>query len=1723
MTDIAQLGLEVRSDGVVTASKRLRDLQRQAGKTTRASDQLIQKAKRLSSEMSRVGRSLSTSVTLPLAGAAAGAIKLATDFDSALTQINTLVGVSRDEVAGFRQQVLELSGAVGRGPTELARGLFAVTSAGQRGTAALQTLEAASKASAVGLGATRDVALASVAAVTAYGESNLSASESVEILVGTVEQGNLAAEELSGVIGRVIGVAAELGVEFQDVGAFIASFSRLGVSAAESTTALRAILNSVIKPTEDTKKAFGALGMSVKDFRSEIQEQGFTAAMQNLVNRSREMDVSMSRLFPSVEGLAGVLGVFGGEAGKAEDVLDGVSAAVGTLEERFQAVIDQDPQMAFNMMRSEIEALAIEISANLMPAWLDLLSGVRDLATGFRDLDESTQSLIVKVGALAAAIGPLLILLGSVINAVARIAPVMRSAGAGYAGLALAAGGLAVKIAEALIEFNKFDEFLLQHAQTLDDKATPAVKRYSDAHIAMLNETQAMPEVPSEIAEEMKELETQIRRLTMQYGENSVAVKSAEDRLEALSTRYEVLTGLTTDTDEATKDAAESMSFLAAMGLSVATSSETIEKAMKLQEEAIKSAKEEADSFLEMIGDMEAELAGPSAVAIRNFTEQMERLANLEGLSPEQVTNAVKVLVENLRSQIGGDDVEDSFFEVAAGGIGRGIENAFDAMTGGDLANLSFGEVGRAVGSSIFSEVGRSVGENLFSESFKSFGEDVGQSIGDSLGESIGEKMGETFGEAFGEIAGPIGEFLGRKLFDEIFPEKEPKFQVGGATGFRGTGAGRIGFDLSPATEFGDLFIRTRKMEAAAQDALRNALINLDQTIADIITDEGQMNRITDALNQWGFDTDDQGMSIQRVLESRFSAIVGTFDQFGQDIIMSGASLNEQIQNMLDLLITRARLAIGDSMGEGLTDNTQIFLAMDLARSGETLAQSFQRLITITGSLNTALDLTGNKIGGGAAAVVKFGDALQRAFGDDLERLTGGLQTIFDTFFSEEERLTQKIESNRSSATNLLEELGLNVTEDMLTKEGFRNIFDQLMGTLSPEDTAILIEAGVAISGLIDAEEGLAEARDNATEQARDAAEIARERESLELRELQLLGDTAKIRQLELESVDESNRAILERIFLLEDEAEETRKQEELARTMKEVSQDMLELISPTRAEFARLTSGFEDQISAAKELGASEEQLSQIRALQLMQVKRFTADLQISILRLKEDLFGTNDQVQEVGNNISRVADQINRSIIRALQSVDDWLVSSNLSSVSPLTPQQRLETAESGFRSAFESAMAGDLESLEALPELADAFIGEAADFFGTSNQEFVSLFNSVRRMMGQASELNPEEIKPPTAEQIDSLISRVGDVDNSVNATSSEIQKLERQLQAFELADEIGTLAAITQKQPSEIARELGFSGENMREILELLGVDIPELTGQALDGKFNEVVGAIGATNFLLNTVDSSLQALSTLNTIAQLTGQTPSAIADSLGFSSTSMLQVLKTLGVDIPEGTEAELKQYFDNIVGNLIDGNGKTLSLLESTQIIERNLWAIGDALVQVVTALGANFSRFDLEEGIQAGFSGSNSSLISELQRINSSVRRNTSVLSQGSSSSSGSSSSIVDAIYRNTMILETNLWALGQELVSINRSLSGVPSFDVGGPINGTGLANVHAGEYVVPKNGALVSSDPEVSALLERVDLRLRNLEKISESGFGAVVSEERQTRNDMRRNRQTVRA
>lgn len=366
----------------------------------------------LGTKLAATGKKMSIGITAPLVAAGAASVKFATDFESSISKIENLVGISGEALEELRTGALSLSGHVGRTPLELADALFVVTSAGAAAGDALDIVEIAAKASAIGMGETQTVAKAVTAAMAAYKDAGLTAAGATDILTATVREGNLEAASLAPVLGRVIGLAADMGVGFDQVGASIATYTRLGVSSAEATTALRSTLAAFKKPSDDAHKAADELGLSFSDLRQRIRDDGLQATLDYLIEQTAGNETAMSRLIPSVEAVSMVLGTAGSQGEAYAEVLGNISDATGIVDEGFDAV-SQTAEFKFGQAMASLQRVGIELGAVMLPIVTSVLSAVADLASWFGELSKPMKTVVVVVGGMAAAIGPLLIGLGN--------------------------------------------------------------------------------------------------------------------------------------------------------------------------------------------------------------------------------------------------------------------------------------------------------------------------------------------------------------------------------------------------------------------------------------------------------------------------------------------------------------------------------------------------------------------------------------------------------------------------------------------------------------------------------------------------------------------------------------------------------------------------------------------------------------------------------------------------------------------------------------------------------------------------------------------------------------------------------------------------------------------------------------------------------------------------------------------------------------------------------------------------------------------------------------------------------------------------------------------------------------------------------------------------------------------------------------------------------------
>ncbi len=403
--------------------------------------------------MQSVGSTMTRRFTLPLVLAGGAAVKLAVDFNESMTHIKALVGASDAQISRYHDTILDMAGAVGKSPQELAEALYFVTSAGFSGAKALDVLDASARASAAGLGETMTVADAVTSAVNAYGEKVLSAEQATDILLATVREGKAEPEELAGSIGRVIPVASDLGVSFDEVGAALAGMTLSGFNAAEAATNLGGIFSSLLKPTTKGDEVLKSLGLTLDDVRAMVEDEGLFPALMMLREELGNDKEAMASLFPNVRALRGFLNLTGASAEKNAGVFRDLSGAVGDTDKAFQD-IQEDPAHKFREAWSDVQATMIEAGEKILPVVTKIIEEVGGIVGAFGNLDEGTQEFIIWAGAITAAAGPAVNLLGNLLRIGGRLGrmkfPIPGGTGGAGGGvgaipfLATGPGGLAI-------------------------------------------------------------------------------------------------------------------------------------------------------------------------------------------------------------------------------------------------------------------------------------------------------------------------------------------------------------------------------------------------------------------------------------------------------------------------------------------------------------------------------------------------------------------------------------------------------------------------------------------------------------------------------------------------------------------------------------------------------------------------------------------------------------------------------------------------------------------------------------------------------------------------------------------------------------------------------------------------------------------------------------------------------------------------------------------------------------------------------------------------------------------------------------------------------------------------------------------------------------------------------------------------------------------------------
>jgi len=330
----------------------------------------------------------------------------AAQFQTNMLNVRTLMdqGFSDKNFRDMSQSVLDMTTRLPQGANDLAKGLYNIASSGFYGADALTVLDASARAATAGLSTTQNASTAITAVLNAYGLQAKDSTYVSDVLFQTVNKGVVTFDQLTNVIGQVVGTAAAAHSPISQVGAALATMTLSGISADEAGTSLNRVYTSLIKPTTGMTSALKSLGY--ESGAQAIQVDGLRTVMDKLRVASGGNIHTLLQWFSDIRAARGALALMSNEgqnyARVAHDIEDKNRVSGSTA--RAFAIQGQSAANAWARLTNSIHAFAIEIGTYLLPAATVVMNVLSEVTNFFAAMPEPMKAVIAYAGVLAGAL-----------------------------------------------------------------------------------------------------------------------------------------------------------------------------------------------------------------------------------------------------------------------------------------------------------------------------------------------------------------------------------------------------------------------------------------------------------------------------------------------------------------------------------------------------------------------------------------------------------------------------------------------------------------------------------------------------------------------------------------------------------------------------------------------------------------------------------------------------------------------------------------------------------------------------------------------------------------------------------------------------------------------------------------------------------------------------------------------------------------------------------------------------------------------------------------------------------------------------------------------------------------------------------------------------------------------------------------------------------------------
>ena len=439
---------------IAETEQALRDLERQAEQSSVALQKIGaagEKLQGVGSAIEGTGQKLMP-VTAAVGGLSAAAVKVASDFDSAMSQVAAVSGATGKELEALRDKAREMGSRTKFSASEAAEAMNYMAMAGWKTGDMLEGIEGImnlAAASGEDLAVTSDIV---TDALTALGLSAADSGHFADILAAVSSNANTNVSMMGETFKYCAPVAGALGFTAEDTAEAIGLMANAGIKSSQAGTAMRTMLTSLTGEVTFVGDAFGELTVQT------VNADGSMRSLGDILGDCRAAFAQMSEAERAANAealvgknaMSGFLAVMNAAPGDIEKLNNAINNCDGTAE-RMAETMQDNLAGQLTILKSQLEELAISIGEILMPSIRQIVGWIQGLVDWLNGLDEGTKKVIVTVALVAAALGPVLIVVGKVVGAVGTILTVVPKIAGAVSGVAGFVSGTVIPALSAVV------------------------------------------------------------------------------------------------------------------------------------------------------------------------------------------------------------------------------------------------------------------------------------------------------------------------------------------------------------------------------------------------------------------------------------------------------------------------------------------------------------------------------------------------------------------------------------------------------------------------------------------------------------------------------------------------------------------------------------------------------------------------------------------------------------------------------------------------------------------------------------------------------------------------------------------------------------------------------------------------------------------------------------------------------------------------------------------------------------------------------------------------------------------------------------------------------------------------------------------------------------------------------------------------------------------------